>query len=390
MHNRADCIPLLLSEGVDVTAVDSEGRSALQLACLYSDTDTVQLLLSSGGWIDSLATICLLNATISGNSHVLAILLELAVSCSNVIDDDTGYTLLHAAAAYGWHECAGLLIRHGHTTEALTKQGKSAVDVAFASWLPAALKRDKITRSEWPDRAATALLLLKTGCAYNASTNMNNGHFSAVLEQYQSELRAASLTQQQLLQQHAAATSGVRCDTSDAESADTTIRVQLVNTDTNETSETVYLLDAALLAKLHTVHTDGDNSTLLNLLVPPGPSSATTTTTTSSILSRTLSYDGKKIDSSVVCKVQAQAAHTPVQFTLDCHQRHCSDFTKGGFASVIEYLYTGAVAGVTCGILDCDKLQDTLQAAQYFNLPTLDTAARGWTQTSGVAVEDHF
>jgi ankyrin repeat protein len=53
MHSRTDCIPLLLSEGVDVTALDSKGRSALQLACLYSDKDTVQLLFDSGGWIDS-------------------------------------------------------------------------------------------------------------------------------------------------------------------------------------------------------------------------------------------------------------------------------------------------------------------------------------------------
>jgi hypothetical protein len=292
MHNRADCIPLLLSEGVDVTAVDSEGRSALQLACLYSDTDTVQLLLSSGGWIDSLASICLLNATISGNSHVLALLLELAVICSNEVNDG-GYTLLHAAAAYGRHECAGMLVRHAHTTEALTKQGESAVDIAFARWLPDALKRDKITRSGWPDRAATALLLLKTGCDYNTSSNMNDDQSAAVIQQYYDEVRDESVKKHQLLQQHAAATYGVRCDTSDAESADTTIQVQLVNTDTNETSETVYILDAALLAKLHAVHTDGDDSTLLNLLVPPGTSSATTTTIASSILSRTLSYDGK-------------------------------------------------------------------------------------------------
>jgi hypothetical protein len=57
-----------------------------------------------------------------------------------------------------------------------------------------------------------------------------------------------------------------------------------------------------------------------------------------------------------------------------------NDFTEEGFASVIEYLYTGAVVGVTCGILDCDKLQATLQAAQYFNLTMLDKAARSWAQ----------
>jgi D-alanine-D-alanine ligase-like ATP-grasp enzyme len=64
-----------------------------------------------------------------------------------------------------------------------------------------------------------------------------------------------------------------------------------------------------------------------------------------------------------------------------------SDFTAEGFASIIDYLYTGEIVDVTCGILDSDKLQATLQAAQYFNLPTLDTAARSWAQTSGVTVE---
>jgi hypothetical protein len=63
-----------------------------------------------------------------------------------------------------------------------------------------------------------------------------------------------------------------------------------------------------------------------------------------------------------------------------------SDFTEQGFASIIEYLYTGAVVGVTCDVLDCDKLQATLQAAQYFNLTMLDTAARRWAQTSGVTI----
>jgi BTB/POZ domain len=63
-----------------------------------------------------------------------------------------------------------------------------------------------------------------------------------------------------------------------------------------------------------------------------------------------------------------------------------NDFTEEGFASLIEYLYTGEVVGVTYGILDCDKVQATLQAAQYFNLMTLDTAAFSWAQTSGVTV----
>jgi hypothetical protein len=64
-----------------------------------------------------------------------------------------------------------------------------------------------------------------------------------------------------------------------------------------------------------------------------------------------------------------------------------NDFTEEGFASIIEYLYTGDVVGVTCGILNCDKLQAALQAAQYFDMMTLDTAARSWAQTTGATVE---
>jgi hypothetical protein len=64
-----------------------------------------------------------------------------------------------------------------------------------------------------------------------------------------------------------------------------------------------------------------------------------------------------------------------------------NDFTEEGFGSITEYLYTGAVEGVTCGILDCDKLQATLQAAQYFNLDTLDTTAHKWAERNGATIE---
>jgi hypothetical protein len=64
-----------------------------------------------------------------------------------------------------------------------------------------------------------------------------------------------------------------------------------------------------------------------------------------------------------------------------------NDFTEDGFASILEYLYTRAVAGVTCGIIDCDKVQATLQAAQYFNLGTLSIATRSWAQTNGITIE---
>jgi hypothetical protein len=64
-----------------------------------------------------------------------------------------------------------------------------------------------------------------------------------------------------------------------------------------------------------------------------------------------------------------------------------NDFTEDGFGCITEYLYTGAVVGVTCGIPDCDKLQATLQAAQYFDLRALSLAARSWAQTNGITIE---
>jgi hypothetical protein len=54
----------------------------------------------------------------------------------------------------------------------------------------------------------------------------------------------------------------------------------------------------------------------------------------------------------------------------------------------MEYVYTSAVRGVTYGILDSDKLQATLQAAQYFNIDKLDNAARIWAHQCGVTIAE--
>jgi hypothetical protein len=64
-----------------------------------------------------------------------------------------------------------------------------------------------------------------------------------------------------------------------------------------------------------------------------------------------------------------------------------NDFTEEGFGCVIEYLYTTAVVGVTYSCLDSDKLQAALQAAQYFALDGLTSAAVKWAALHGVAVE---
>eukprot|EP00953_Heterococcus_sp_UTEX-ZZ885_P000367 730-Heterococcus_DN1.PRE.3 len=360
-HDRPDCIPLLLNRGVDVTALDSEGRSALQLACLYSNTKTVQLLFDSGGWIDSLAAACMLNATINGNTDTLTLLLKRGISCSNVIDDDSGYTLLHAAATYGRLEGAGMLIRHGYAATTLSVDGVSAVDVAFAVELPKALAREGIAAESWAACKPTALLLLQNGCDYDLSKVVDNEMYAALITQYLNELREHTTRQQEILQVYTVNTYTISSantneynNSSQSEDVDSTLQIQSVHADSGLISAQVYTLDTTLLAKLHVVTARQSSSILLNMLVPTygwGISNVNSSNTDIKLIS----YDG-------------------------------SDFTEEGFASIIEYLYTGSVVGVTCDILDCDKVQATLQAAQYFNLPTLDKAARSWAQTSGVTV----
>jgi ankyrin repeat protein len=73
-HLRPECIPLLLAKGADPLALDSDGESALQLACekSYSDnymfgqekrqkTATVRALLAQeGSWLPDWQSACLM------------------------------------------------------------------------------------------------------------------------------------------------------------------------------------------------------------------------------------------------------------------------------------------------------------------------------------------
>jgi hypothetical protein len=51
-------------------------------------------------------------------------------------------------------------------------------------------------------------------------------------------------------------------------------------------------------------------------------------------------------------------------------------FNEQRFDSVMEYLYTGAVQGVTVGHLNIDKLPTALVAAEFFHVDTLAQVAR--------------
>jgi hypothetical protein len=62
-------------------------------------------------------------------------------------------------------------------------------------------------------------------------------------------------------------------------------------------------------------------------------------------------------------------------------------FNEQGFDSMMEYLYTGAVQGVTLGQLNVDKLQSALLAAEFFHVDALAQDAQYWAALCGVEID---
>jgi Ankyrin repeats (many copies) len=305
MYNRSDCIPFLLANGISITALDSQGRSALQLACLYSDCDTVRLLFDQGGWLDDLAAACMLNATIGGNCDTLTLLIERGISCSGVIDD-SGLTLIHAAAAYGRLECLSLLMREGCDAHVTSSAGLSAVDTACTDDNVEVLVRDSVKRPVWCERQATAKMLLQHGVSCHSSSKSHDDNCALMLAQYVDRLREQLTHQQQLLQAHVAGSYTMNNMNNDIASANNVVKLQLVNAGTGVKSSTVFTVNITLLQKLHAaLEQTVSTSILSNMLLPAGrwiTTSATINTdnvdscdmTTSDVSATTMiSYNGE-------------------------------------------------------------------------------------------------
>jgi Ankyrin repeats (many copies) len=194
MHQQTDCIPLVLSKGVSILALDAQGRSALQLACLCCDTATVQLLLDSGGWLDSTANSCLRYAIIGGSIETVQLLLARGAVCTDTPINSSGYTLLHAAAAWGRRDCSTLLLRNGLLATASSVNGRTPIDLTTLDvpQLPAALLPSNlsctIVRCD-ADIEAVMLLLLQCGAAVDAAMMYSNSKYAAAVKQYTDGVR---------------------------------------------------------------------------------------------------------------------------------------------------------------------------------------------------------
>eukprot|EP00953_Heterococcus_sp_UTEX-ZZ885_P027841 14890-Heterococcus_DN1.PRE.3 len=402
-HSRDDCVKLLLAKGVSAVALDAQGRSALQLACLddnyYSQVPTVSTLLTNGGWLPELAFDCLLNACIAGDAARLELLLEHASnssdtsssssSSSSVISDLVNctvaggeYTLLHAAAAWGRLQCVGILLRQGLDVSGLTGADKSPAALATVEQLPRLLQREGVQRAAASDRQAVVLLLLRSGAAVETDV-MHYDCYNKALQQYMQELRQQLATQTQaatVLADHVYRSSGVsisagsgnsssnaaqqqrRTEAAKATAKQHIVRVQLVHASTGEGAHEVYAIDTTLLAALHTQRGESGASVLANMLAAS-------------------SWWGAAAAATVSGTTAAAASIKHLQYDDDL------DFSELGFECVLQYYYTASVQGATSGAVDIDKLQATLQAAQFFGLDQLAASAKEFAKGSGIIIQ---
>jgi hypothetical protein len=251
-------------KGVDVTALDEEGRSVLQLACQYSDTDTAQLLLDNGAWYDELGVACILAAVDADNAAILDLLNE-HCDIDDLLMSKHGESLLHAAAAWGRPRCAALQLfkEDGYDGHDLNAEGHTALDLACAAALPESLRSCNITRAEWPVRKQVALLLLERGADADTSKLAGNARYAEAVTQHMTDFRDKLCARDDALAAHAQSNyipSTICVNTAVAAAAATAAVVsssavkkfQLVNADTGAKGKRIYTYDSALLAKLHT------------------------------------------------------------------------------------------------------------------------------------------
>jgi hypothetical protein len=149
-----------------------------------------------------------------------------------------------------------------------------------------------------------------------------------------------------------------RTDTADATAKQQVVKVQLMHATTGQRAHEVYTIDTTLLAALHTQRSETGASVLANMLAAPSSWGAATTTTAGA------------------------AADTVKHLQYDDDV----DLSELGFDCMLQYYYTACVQGATAGAVDIDKLQVTLQAAQFFGLDKLAAAAKEFAKAGGVTV----
>jgi hypothetical protein len=226
--------------------------------------------------------------------------------CTNTPIDSSGYTLLHAAVAWGRRDCTTLLLRSGLLATA-TVNGRTTIDLTVLDvpLLPAALLPSElsctIVRCD-DDLQAVMLLLLQCGAPVDAALMCSNSKYAAAvkqrIEQVTRELHASN-TAHAVRARHTYTTSEQheqQCSGTSAVANVATVKVQLVHAETRVGGQRVYTVNTNELSQLYTARGEQGLNVLLSMLVPPESfRTATTASTQAEAHSvKELHYNGKQ------------------------------------------------------------------------------------------------
>lgn len=135
MRGDTAAVLQMVERGVDVNALDKEGRTALQLASFDGFDEVVKLLLQRGAdatHVDSMGRTALMFASTGPHLETVKLLIE-AGSPINAVDNDERFNALMFAAAEGQLEVVEALLRAGANPNARDVDGESALDFASAN-----------------------------------------------------------------------------------------------------------------------------------------------------------------------------------------------------------------------------------------------------------------
>jgi hypothetical protein len=250
-------------------------------------------------------------------------LLARGAVCTSTPIDSSGYTLLHAAAAWGRRDCTALLLRNGLLATASSVSGKTPIDLTVVKvpQLPPALLPSDLSCTIVRCDDDVQLLLLQCGAPVDAALMRRNDMYAAAveqrIEQVTRELQAANATldiraslaytsneQHQQQQQH--------CVTTVATDA-TTVKVQLVHAETRVRGQRVYTVNTDQLSQLYTARGEQGLNVLLSMLVPSESfRGAVDSTPAVSDSVKQLHYNGKQCCISLYRKHMLMLVTVPV------------------------------------------------------------------------------
>ncbi|KAJ8307259.1 hypothetical protein KUTeg_015343, partial [Tegillarca granosa] len=152
-HSNADIVKLLIEAGVDVNKSDSDGNSALHTLCFDSNVDIVKLLIEAGVDVnksDSNGFSALHIACWQSNADIVKLLIEAGVDVNK--SDSDGYSALYIACRHSNADIVKLLIEAGVDVNKFDSDGNSALDAAC-----------------WQSNADIVKLLIEAGVDVNKS-----------------------------------------------------------------------------------------------------------------------------------------------------------------------------------------------------------------------------